>query len=267
MSMAEFNASAITVPPGSVPPAPTQMGYYGAAFFDSAVGYRIPGVADVNGDPTKVASGSMVYGYNSPLGSPNTGFFQDLTCVIRFEADTVLMESANSPPATQAADWGAPFPSYPVLVPPTPAQILNLDLNNDGDQTDTFVTGKIVRYIIACPTNTTLLAANASNPSPSLLMREVLSDTALFRVSGTGAGQFNGDVESHAGAPNYSGAPSYSGVLFGFVDQTGTYTPGIPTLNFRGLLVTVWHGNADDTGKAWILRNNKILIRFRVPQS
>jgi prepilin-type N-terminal cleavage/methylation domain-containing protein len=278
MSIAQYNGSANTTPSGTAPVLPVQMGYFGATSYNCAIGYRIPGVRDPLGSTTTVPSGNMVYGYNSPLPyqlppAPNmTGFFQDLVCVIRFEADTVLKESVSSPDATQFTDWGTPFPPFPLLTPPTPSQILNLDVNNDGDQSDTFVTGKIVKYIVTSSTNTTLKAANVSPPYgiPALLSREVLSDSALFRVGGSAPGQFNADVEGHPSTP------SYSGVLFGFVDQSGVYTgtlTGLPITNAlvqtagKGLLVSVWHGSPDSTGKGWILRTNKLLIRFRIPQS
>jgi hypothetical protein len=230
--------------------------------YNTGVGYRVPGSRDASGK--SLTLGTIAYGYVSPLQSPMTGFYQDLACFLRFEADSSFLESSNSPIPRQALDWGAPFPAFPELTP----QILNLDLNGDGDTTDSFVRGRLVRYVLAqTSTNASLVA---SHPSSAVLGREVLSDNVLLRVAGTAAGQFDADVEGHA-LPATS-----SGVLVGFVGQSGLYRGGagqggVDNTNVAtdglGLLVTLWHAVPDDQKKRFILRSNKILIRFRSPQS
>lgn len=241
--------------------------------FNTAIAYRIPGVRNASGAP--IAAGGMVFGYASPLPAPNTGFYQDLACVVRFEADTVLKESSSSPDAAQAADWGSPFPAYPALVNPSssmlPSQILGMDLNQDGDRSDTFVSGKIMKYVLA-PAASPLGTAHAAfaifgvTQSKLLLSREALSDDVLLRIASPAAGNFLSDFEGQASSP----ASALEG-LFRFVDATGS-PDGTPVdnsniaLDGRGVLIVVVHGKPDSTGKGYLVRKNSLLVRFAAAQ-
>lgn len=228
----------------------------GKLTFNTAVGFTKAGPADNAGAPT--------FGYQSPLLPPNNVFSTDLACFIRFEADTVYKESDLAPDATQAANWGTPFPNYEPLVP----TVLNLDINRDGDRSDTFVRGRIVKYIAARAgsvqaTAHTGLVSTKAGTSSLLLSEETLSDHVVLRVASNAAGHFNGDMDTTAN----------SGLLFGYADKTGAYNAALNTGNLAdttnggaGLLITVWHGALDDSGKAFILRKNQALIRFRAPQ-
>lgn len=240
--------------------------------YNTAVGFRIPGNRDASGNAT--AAGAVVFGYESLLPSPKNGFYQDLACFLRFEADTVYKESSSSPNATQAADWGAPFPAYPALVNPDstmPSQILGLDVNGDGDRSDTFVRGKIVKYVIA-PTGSAAGSGHAGFPvngvpqSPLLLSREVLSDGVLLRANSAAAGDFLCDLDGHASSP-----ASALEALFRFVDSSGSPDGSVVdnsnvAVSGQGLLITVAHGNPDSSGKGFIVRKNSLLLRFRSPQ-
>jgi len=241
--------------------------------YNTAVGFRVPGNRDASGAAT--AGGAVVFGYDSLLPAPKSGFYQDLACFLRFEADTVYKESSSSPNAAQAAAWGAPFPAYPALVNPDSSslqsQILGIDVNGDGDQSDTYVRGKIVKYVIA-PTGSAAATGHAGFPvngvvqSSLLLSREVLSDGVLLRVNSTLAGDFLCDLDGHATSPK-----SAVEALFRFVDSSGS-PDGVAVDNSnvavsgQGLLVTVAHGNPDSTGKGFIVRKNSVLLRFRSTQ-
>jgi hypothetical protein len=226
------------------------------AYFNTSLGYQMPGT----GDPAGVAlpAGTVVFGYLTPRATSGMGFHQDLAVVIRFEADTVIKESAASPDAAQLPDWGAPFPNYPLLGAP---QIVNADINRDGDQADTFVRGRLKKYILA-PQGSVDAVANGANP---LLVTEVLDDFVILPVNPAQPNRFNGSMSSHVAAP-----PSALDPLFLFVDQNGP--DGVPITNAnlaiagRGLQIVVWHGNWDDTGKGFYIRKNSLTINFRNPQ-
>lgn len=228
--------------------------------YNTAVGYRVPGNRNASGVAAPTLT--VVYGYPSPFrqAAPavDTGFYQDVACFLRFEAENVFREDGSSLNVTQAANWGTPFPAYPALTI-TP---VTFDLNGDGDRTDAFVRGKIVKYVLA-PTGSYLAGAHAplhlnGTVMPShLLSRETLSDNVLLRVNSTAAGDFRADVDGH-GATN-------SGVIFGFADPaTGLLNPAITSSpNAAGIHITIWHGDYDDTGKRFIVRKNSALIHFR----
>jgi len=232
--------------------------------YNTAVAYRTPGNRDASGNA--LTGGAMTFGYTSPL-SAYPGFYQDLACTIRFEAETVLKESSTSIAAAQAANWGTPFPSYPTLVSKT----LGLDLNNDGDRTDTFVSGKIVRYIFApsgsaVGTGHPAIKLNGITQSPLLLSREVLSDEVLLRVNSTAAGDFLCDFDGHATTPT-----SAIDALFRFVDSSGSAdgavvdSSNVAVLG-KGILIGVIHAKPDTTGKGYFVRKNSLLVRFVAAQ-
>lgn len=229
--------------------------------YNSAVGYRIPGNRDASGVTS--ATLTVVYGYPSPFRQANPavdgGFYQDLACFLRFEAEEVFKESGATMTPGQATNWGTPFPAFPVLTVSTVA----FDLNNDGDRTDVFVRGKMVKYVVA-PSGSYVANAHASLQlngtamASNLLSRETLSDNVILRVNSAAAGDFNADIETHGPATN-------SGVIFGFADPvTGVLNRTVTTSpNASGIQITIWHGDYDDTGKRFILRKNSALIHFR----
>jgi len=59
--------------------------------------FRMPGTLDPLGNA--LPSGTVVTGYLSPR-SDRSGFRQDLVCVLRFEAHSVLRESSSAPSGT-----------------------------------------------------------------------------------------------------------------------------------------------------------------------
>src|SRR6185503_16198970 len=157
----------------------------------------IPGNRNASGVVN--ASLTVVYGYNSPFkqASPavDTGFYQDAACIIRFEAEEVLKEASCTLNVTQAAAWGTPFPAFPTL-DSTTTKTLTIDANGDQDQTDAFVRGKMVKYVVSpsgsyLSSSHTPLKLNGVTLGQCLISREVVSDNVVLRVNSATAGDFN----------------------------------------------------------------------------
>jgi hypothetical protein len=190
-----------------------------------------------------------VYGYPDPtLGTMN----DKLICYIRFEADTVYKESsASTVAATQALNWSLPInPSinkpnqsrnYPTL-DSTVTTTLNMDLNKgfngNGNRTETFVSGKIWKYLWNTSTN-------------KVVATERLDDLVLLRVNSAAPGDFTGDIDG-------DGTPD---PLFTFYDAAGAVTTSSPSA--VRLQVNLWHAVLDDSGKSFLLRNNKLIVHLR----
>jgi hypothetical protein len=267
---------------------------------NTAVAYQIPG--DRNNAGVKYAGGVVVYGYNAPFNlgtdAPATNyskFYEDLICYLRYEPETVFKESTSSLDASQLPDWdttGAPvFPRFPTLDNPSstnlPNQILNIDLNGDGDRTDTYVRGKIVKYIVA-PFGSPAGAAhsafslNGKVMSNLLLSREVISDMVMMRVRTEGPINDKCDIlftdfDKHD--LNVTNQTERD-MIFRFVGATGTvedpiYSAGSPltelqpalSTNARGILISVIHGDFDGTPKGFVVRKNRQLIRTKTNQA
>lgn len=236
---------------------PTNLGIdpLGSSPCNTSIAYQMPGSRDANG--TDLGPGQALFGYLSPVPAAS-GFRQALACFIRFEADSVFKESAAAPNAAQLPDWGAPFPNYRALSAPV---ILNRDINKDGDQTDTFVRGKLKRYVLA-PVGSPAYMANGTK---CLLSAETLSDDVMLRVNPGAPTQFNWNMDGEAGAP-----PSQLDPLFLFVDPIGPDGTPITNANVatlgRGIAVTIWHGNWDENRKGFLIRKNSLTVRFRNTQ-
>lgn len=197
-------------------------------------------VYQVTGPATGTATGNMTLTAGYPAPQTQT-VDPTLACVLRFEADTVFMESAAAGPLpAQAATWTNPSNLFPTL-PPLPFSngspyILNFDLDGNHSLNDVFVQGRIMKYIV-----------NSAGP----VMVEQLDGDVILKVSGSNPGQFQGDMDGDGKAD----------LLFTYLDATGAPTATYATA--AGIQINVWHGRPDDTGKAFILRNNKMTIHFR----
>lgn len=222
--------------------------------FSTSIAYQMPG--NVNAAGTSLGNGNVVFGYTSPFTGVR-GFRETLACFIRFEADTVFKESSGAPAATKLADWGAPFLDYLTL---PAATVLNIDVNKDGDLSDTFVRGKIRKYVFA-PFNGSVYTANSSQ---CLLGKEILSDQVILSVDPSYPGRYNWNVDSNASSPASQLDP-----LFLFVDQDGPDGVLIGNLpaTAKGVAVTIWHGNYEDDRKGFAIRKNSTTVRFRNPQT
>lgn len=216
-------------------------------------------IVPVTQGPTgaSLAAGQMAWGYRNPVPSAlagDLGFRQNLACYIRFEADRVYRESAGSPQVlVQPASWGAPFPALPDLSNPVSTErILNIDVDKNGSMNDTFVHGKIRKYIVA-PSGHPSLTSTQTNP----LTIEGLDDDVILKVSsGT---RFDGPMDGTAG----------SGLLFQFVDKSGSaaMSGSVPSSTATALVLTVWHGALDDRAKDFWLRKATQTIHFRASQN
>jgi hypothetical protein len=222
---------------------------------NTEIRYMLAGTQDSDGlspqslpPSPSIKNGQIVWGYTSPLPVPSNGFRKDLACLIRFEADTVLLESAGSPPvASQPASWGAPFPALPALL----SQNVNWDIDQNGVQTDTFVRGRLRQYVVA-PAGHPL-----GGPAGTILGISTLSDNVVLKVQG--GNQFNADMDASPG----------SGMLFRFVDKTGAIamSGSLPGPAATSIIMTVWHGNFDDRGRAFWVRKNSETVGFRNSQN
>jgi len=265
---------------------------------NTAVAYQIPG--DRNNAGVRYAGGIVVYGYNANFNlgtdSPNDNyskFYEDLVCYMRYEPDTVFKESTSSLDAPQLPNWDSAniFPPFPVLENPTATyhqtQILNLDINGDGDRTDTYVRGKIVKYVVAPFGSPVALAhapmsINGQVMSPLLLSQETVSDMVMMRVRTEGpvGGPCDilfTDFDKHDSAVLNQ---TERDMIFRFVGGTGTVEDPIydsanpltelqPTVstNARGLLISVTHGNYDGTPNGFVVRKNRQLVRTKTNQA
>jgi Tfp pilus assembly protein PilV len=224
---------------------------------NTAVFYRVPGNLDDNGAP--LSAGVLQYGYMCPLAAPNSGFRPNLACVLRFEAEFVYKEDAGCPSATtMAPNWGAPFADYLDLSASERNIVARMDINRDGDRDDTFVMGKIYRYILA-PAGSTQATANASNLR---LAREPMSDQVMLRVNPSNTQLYNADFDGDATTPQSALDP-----LFLMVGENGPNGTPINAGNIasdgRAIMVTTWHGDFDHLKKGFVVRKNQITVKYR----
>jgi hypothetical protein len=185
------------------------------------------------------ATDGIVYGFTNKIGLDDPSG-AGLTCILRFEADTLLRESAQSPAAVPqpAANWGSSFPSLPTLAEKT----LNLDLNGDGDLLDSFLKGKLRRYVV--------------DSSGAMACVETLSDDVILEAAQAGSTTFPYSMEDSA--------TRIREPLLRFVDASLTLVPGsFPGATGRALMLTVWHGSLDENAKEFPLRKSSELLRFR----
>lgn len=209
---------------------------------DTEIRYRIP----VGRNP----NGTNLYGCVSPLPGPNNGPKADWAVFIRFEANTQLRESINAPLAAQpVSSYIAPLPAYPALA----VEILNVDINGDGDRTDTFVRGKIKKYVVAPSTDLII----PIHPNP--ISTETLSDMVILRVHPLSVTAFNG--------PMLNDTLTSLNPLFRFVNENGaTVINTNLSVQGKGVLIDITHGDYDNLKKGFQLVRNSETIKFRNSQ-
>lgn len=177
------------------------------------------------------ASGNVLYGFTHAVGEDDAEG-EDWMCVLRFEADGVLKESASSADGAQPAPgWGGDFPA-PASLGSDAVEVLDLDLNGDGDTADTFVRGRLRRYVVT--------------PDGDFASVESLSDQVLLRVE---SGSF------------YS-SPTGTDRLFSYL-PSGAASAGAA----NEAVITVWHGTLDDDRKSLLSRECAGSVRFRNHQT
>jgi len=203
----------------------------------TAFGFQLCGPAS-NVVPTGSAY-TMSFGYPDPVTAT---FNTNLVCFIRFEADTVFQESSvGAITPTQFADWTSPvLKNYPTL-DATVTRVLNLDLNQNGTRSETFVRGRIMKYLW-------------DKTAGTLVNTERLDDMVLLRVTSTAAGAFAGDIDGDGTADP----------LFTFLTEAGaTITDNASIDSAVRVQINLWHALEDDSGKSFLLRNNKLVIHLR----
>jgi hypothetical protein len=215
---------------------------------NTAMVFRMPGNIDANGNP--LANGTVVTGYISPLAG-QTGFRENLACVIRFEAENVLRESTAAPSGSVnqpiVPSWGSAFPP---LVPLTAAReiVLNSDVNRDGDRTDLYVRGKLRRYYVA-PDGHPILGFPLAS---SVLGVETMSDNMVLAVAADG--RFNGQMDQD---------PRPDGFIR-CVDENGADVLPINLVTLgRAIEVTSWHGAFDDLRSTFMVRKGMAEAKWR----
>ncbi len=192
-------------------------------------------------------TGSSAWGFSRDIGFNDTDAV-GRSCVLRFEAETVLRESASASIATQPAGGptGLVLPALPALEYPTPR---NIDINRDGDLLDTFVRGRVMQYIL--------------DASQAVVTKAVFSNDVMLAV--TGGNQFNGDFDG------LTSTLADQDFLFRWVDKDGaTYISDWPNSAVdnggRAVVVSVWHGTYSDDGKMFYVRRTSEAIRFQNAQ-
>ena len=186
--------------------------------------------------------GKLKFGSTKQIGLDDpTG--ENRICVIRFEAEAILRESAAATVVASqpAASWG---PSYPAL-PTLSTVLLNQDLDGNGSWTDTFLSGRIQKYEISAQG---AFIGVESMCSGVLLRVKPSANPYFYDMAGSAAGQAE--------------------PLFRFVDGRGTLVPGSsPGAAAAAIVVTIWTGCKDDNRKKYFLRKSSEAVRFRNPQS
>lgn len=216
-------------------PAPTLGGISTLGIWNNytEVRFQVPVTPDEHG---KLKFGATKrIGLDDPSGENNF-------CVIRFEAETILRESAAATAAASqpASSWGDSFPKLPTLA----TVLLDLDLDGNGSRADTFLTGRIQKYEIS---------AQGAFVSVESLCRGV-----LLRVK-PGGSPYVYDMTSSSDAAE---------PLFRFVDSAGNLVAGSsPGSAASAIVVTVWTGTQNDLRKKYFLRKSSEVVRFRNPQS
>ena len=184
--------------------------------------------------------GALRYGYSRAIGlNEEAGYGK--SCILRFEAETVIRESSAAGTTAQAV--GGPATALPALPTLSEDQIRDIDINKDGDLLDTFVRGKIMQYVMA--------------DDLSLESENVFADNVVLGVASSGV--FNGDVD---------GKTSTTDLLFYWVDGTGAVQVGQSPIDTTGrsVAISIWLGGYTDDGKSFHLRRSSEVIRLKNPQ-
>jgi len=195
----------------------------------------------------------------------------DFSCVIRFEAEVVYYEANSASPVVTMPgtadvsgpqEWrpnpyanGAKLAKGDVL----PVQLLNRDINGDGDKTDVFVKGKIWKYLMD--------AANKVKDEGL----ERISDDVILCVRADG--KFMGEVDGATPAGQPAGkdwlfrfliSEPATPTTYGNTDINGMASQDFPTPQAVAVAVSAWHGVEDDSGKRFFLRKTWDRIPFRL---
>lgn len=179
---------------------------------DTEFRYQIP----VN----RLGDGTLQFGYTDSM-EDDTGAI-GWACVLRFVPEKMLQESASAPTVTSpATDWTS------VTEPTLETTVLGLDVNGDGDKADTYLLGKIVRYVIDMDT-------------PAISTESGLADRVLLRWDTTDS--------------TYYASLTDATPLFAYHPDGGSS---------KGTAVGVMMGMYDYLQKAYMAREGTEVMKFR----
>jgi hypothetical protein len=185
--------------------------------------------------------GKLKFGTTKNIGLDDpTG--ENRICIIRFEAETILRESAAATTAAgqPATSWGAAFPALPTLSTVT----LNIDLDGNGSRADTFLSGRLQKYEVSA--------------QGAFVGVESLCRGVILRVE-PAANPFRYDMTA---------SPQAAEPLFRFVNGSGALIPGSsPGSAAAAIVVTLWTGSLNENRQKYFLRKSSETVRFRNPQS
>ncbi len=185
---------------------------------------------------TSTSTNTVTYGYTSKVGTDTGASLR--VCVIRFEPHTVIRESSSAPSTTIAqfaATWSGS--TWAGVAPPSTldTEIVNLDINQDGDKADRFLVGKLMKYV--------------TDSAGARLTDEELSDYVMLRYDSATA--------------MYS---SLTGTAVG--DQIFSYLPTTATLatNATQIKANVMLGRLDERRQKFLTTTCSEQIRLRSKQ-
>lgn len=208
----------------------------------------------------RAANGKLVFGYTDMVGSDEankSGLSVPLgaggMCVLRFEAEEVLRESsgATAAPSSQTSSLTS-SQGFNALPNSLPVKIANLDMNSDGDKTDTFVRGKIWKYVIR---------DEDGDGTATVKTFSAIGKNVLLAVNASNTALWNGDMNI-LGATSGVADPLFvcRDVSNNAVLNTSLASAG------KSLEINCHTGNWDRLGKKFILRANRETVRFQNPQ-
>jgi len=196
---------------------------------------------------------------------PNYTPWVGCSCVIRFEPEQAVYEASFAslavvqPSTTDAQSpqtWKANSYTGTSLAPGTtlPRLFLDKDVDGDGLKNTVYVRGKIWKYVM-----------NAAGTAA--LTAEQLDDDVLLAVQSDGT--FQGNVDAQTGTPagkdwlfRWLLSEPVPPTTYGNTDTA--WLSNFPGPNAVAMMVTVWHGKVDDSGKRFVIRKSWERVPFRL---
>ncbi|MBI2932952.1 MAG: hypothetical protein HYY16_15010 [Planctomycetes bacterium] len=180
-----------------------------------------------------VVAGTPTYGCVTSTASIDGGFHE-----IVFVADLILRETNGAAVALQAENEDATQPAGTLIA--------QMDVNNDGDQNDTFARGR--------------LRKRSYDNGGGLQEDIALDDYVLLRCKPGSLDELDGAIRSDGMTPAIDLDP-----LFLLIDDTGAESPSVAAT--RRVRVTLWHADFDKRGRAVLMIRSQDDVRLENPQS
>lgn len=203
----------------------------------------------------RAANGELVYGYTDKVGLDDQTAGLGGGCIFRYEVEEYIRESSGAPAAPTAAQTtNLPTSLFPALSGNLPVTTLSsrIDINRNGSYNDLFARGRIRKYVVRDSDGDGNLDVIYTVACPNVVVRVPASNTALLGE----------DMDM----PFSSGAGLDP--VFRILDAANSpVTNANLSQGGRSLEVTVFTGTWDRLKKAFIMKWNREIIRFRNPQS